>query len=73
MAFNTGYGNISFQDGTNTVYNVLVNNGDEFTGRSTMTVVNSDYSNSQLISYYFTDDFFVVPDTGYIQGSHRLL
>lgn len=58
-----------FENGTNTVYGIQISNGAEFTGPLTITKISSDYySGSQLISYYFTDDFFVVPDTGYIQG-----
>jgi hypothetical protein len=58
-----------FQNGTNTIYNLHFDNGDEFTGplKITRTYPDSCYY-SQLISYYFTDDFFVVPDTGYIRG-----
>ena len=58
----------TFENGTNTVYGVGISNGAEFTGPLTLTKISSAYSGSQLISYYFTDDFFVVPDTGYIQG-----
>jgi hypothetical protein len=62
-------GLITIQDGTNTVYNSWINKGDEFSGPLTITITNPDYSGvSELISYYFTDDFFAVPDTGYIQG-----
>jgi hypothetical protein len=63
-----GYGYVIFQNGTNTVYNVFINNGDEFAGPLTITIVNPDFSHAQLIAYYFTDDFFVVPDAGYIRG-----
>lgn len=65
---NTGYGIINLQNGTNTLYNVLIDGGDEFAGPLTLTAVNPAGSYSQLISYYFTDAFFAVPDTGYIQG-----
>ena len=59
----------AFQNGTNTIYDLHINNGEEFTGPLTMTRQYPDYSTfSQLISYYFTDDFFVVPETGYIRG-----
>lgn len=59
----------TFQNGTNTIYNAQINNGDEFTGPLTITIMNPGYYGAdQLISYYFTDDFFAVPDTGYISG-----
>ena len=59
----------SFQNGPNTISGVTVNNGDEFTGPLTITKGLPEYVfNSQLISYYFTDDFFAMPDTGYISG-----
>jgi hypothetical protein len=65
----TGTGFAILQNGTNAVLNAQINNGDEFTGPLTITIVGAEWTSySQLISYYFTDDCFVVPDTGYIQG-----
>ena len=59
----------AFDNGTNTAYNLQIRNGAEFTGPLTITKTSSVYySGSQLISYYFTDEFFAVPGTGYIQG-----
>lgn len=67
LGVSTGF--ITFQDGTNTIYDAAINYGDEFSGPLTITAINPDSSGySQLISYYFTDDFFVVPDTGCIRG-----
>jgi hypothetical protein len=66
-SLSTGFA--TFQNGTNTVSNIQINSGDEFAGPLTITIINPPWSGiSQLISYYYTDDFFVVPDTGYIQG-----
>lgn len=63
------YDVFSFQNGTNTVFDVRVNSGDEFAGPLTVTVKNPAWSSySELVSYYFTDDFFAVPDTGFISG-----
>lgn len=60
---------LTFQNRTNTVHGLHINNGDEFAGPLTITIIHSGFINqAQLISYYFTDDFFVVPDTGYIRG-----
>jgi len=61
--------NFTFSDGTNTIYDVGVSNGDEFAGP--ITISKPWYAGeqfSQLISYYFTDDFFVVPPSGFLSG-----
>jgi hypothetical protein len=57
----------TLQQGTNTLHDVRIFAGNEFTGPLTITYsVNGQFA--QLVSYYFTDDFFAVPDSGYLQG-----
>ena len=61
--------NFDIQKGSNAISGVVIKDGDEFAGPLTIKKTSSAYwSGCQLISYYFTDDFFAVPDTGYISG-----
>ncbi|MBK7999869.1 MAG: hypothetical protein IPK15_14430 [Verrucomicrobia bacterium] len=55
----------AIQQGDNTVYDVNLVYGDEITGPATVTLPNRI---GVLVSYFFTEDFVVLPDLGYIQG-----
>lgn len=56
---------VAIQKGGNTVYDVNLVYGNEISGPATVTLPNRT---SVLISYFFTEDFVVLPDLGYIQG-----